>query len=83
MEADDPPVPKRLTRSVRGLMGFGSWEVEEGTRVMARCAGGSCSALTDQDGRKTCSIYANRPTVCREFFLGGDECLKARKAAGL
>jgi hypothetical protein len=43
-----------------------------------------CAALTGTvGGNCQCSIYGNRPTVCRIFEAGSTECLKARKVLGL
>lgn len=44
--------------------------------VMARLNDGWCSAL-DRDSM-TCSIYANRPLVCREFEMGSTDCITER-----
>jgi Fe-S-cluster containining protein len=79
----DTTVPKHLTRSVRGRSGYGSWEVNQGTRVMARKGCDSCAALSLKKGSYACRIYENRPAVCREFAPGSEECLAARKRAGL
>ncbi len=49
-----------------------------GSRVMARLEDGWCAAL-DRD-TFLCSIYENRPLICREFSLGEFECLTERKA---
>jgi uncharacterized protein len=53
---------------------------QRGGDSMARLADGWCAAL-DRNSMK-CSIYAKRPWICREFELGGDECLEARTANG-
>lgn len=47
-----------------------------GERSMVRLEDGWCIALN----RKTmmCTIYENRPWICGEFEMGGDECLSAR-----
>ena len=47
-----------------------------GGQVMARLDDGWCSALD----RKTllCTIYENRPLICREFAMGEDECIAER-----
>ncbi len=82
VEATDNNVPRHLTRSVRGRMGFGSWEAEEGTRIMARRDCNSCAALSLKKGRHVCRIYEQRPAICRDFPVGGEECLKAPAAAG-
>jgi|SRR6185436_5735419 Fe-S-cluster containining protein len=49
-----------------------------GGQVMARLADGWCAALD----RTTmlCGIYARRPTVCREYEVGGSDCLTERLA---
>lgn len=53
---------------------------EWGGRSMAQLDDGWCSALD----RNTllCTIYALRPQVCRDFKMGGYECISER-AAGL
>jgi Fe-S-cluster containining protein len=49
---------------------------EYGNESMLRLDDGWCSALD----RNTlmCSIYENRPWVCREFEMGSYECLSER-----
>ena len=49
-----------------------------GGRTMARLDDGWCAALD----RNTllCMIYENRPLVCREFEMGGYECIVERAA---
>ncbi|MCI2285766.1 YkgJ family cysteine cluster protein [Colwellia sp. MSW7] len=49
---------------------------EYGNESMLRLDDGRCSALD----RNTlmCSIYENRPWVCREFEMGSYECLSER-----
>jgi Fe-S-cluster containining protein len=54
-------------------------EVDEwGVSSMARLEDGWCSAL-DRSTR-TCMIYEKRPLICREFEMGGDECIAERAA---
>jgi Fe-S-cluster containining protein len=67
MGEDD--VPEEFTESDR-------W----GGQVMARLADGWCAALD----RNTllCRIYDVRPTVCRDFQVGADECLTERAENG-
>ncbi|MDQ3494238.1 MAG: YkgJ family cysteine cluster protein [Pseudomonadota bacterium] len=49
---------------------------EAGLTVMARDEGGWCVAV---DGaRMCCSIYAQRPAICRKFAMGGPYCLDER-----
>ncbi len=49
---------------------------EHGSETMLRLDDGWCSALD----RNTlmCSIYENRPWVCREFEMGSFECINER-----
>jgi Fe-S-cluster containining protein len=49
---------------------------ERGEKSMLRLEDGWCVALDRKTMR--CSIYEKRPWLCREFEMGGDECLKAR-----
>ncbi len=49
-----------------------------GGQVMARRDDGWCAAL-DRNSLM-CSIYAQRPLICREFEMGADECLVERAA---
>lgn len=52
-----------------------------GGEVMKRADDGWCQALD----RNTlmCSIYENRPLVCREFEMASDECITERDLAGI
>lgn len=49
---------------------------ERGVRVMARGADGWCSALDRE--RMCCSIYAQRPSICRKFAMGSAYCRDER-----
>jgi len=49
-----------------------------GSEVMARLEDGWCAAL-DRD-TLLCSIYENRPLICREFNMGEFECQTERQA---
>jgi Fe-S-cluster containining protein len=51
-----------------------------GGHVMARLDDGWCAALD----RRTmlCGIYEQRPAVCREYEMGGSDCLIERRALG-
>ncbi|QJQ96179.1 MULTISPECIES: YkgJ family cysteine cluster protein [Halomonadaceae] len=51
---------------------------EWGGEVMARLADGWCSAL--DRSTMMCSIYENRPWICREFEMGSYECITEREA---
>lgn len=52
-----------------------------GGETMLRLQDGWCSAL-DRETFK-CSIYENRPWICREFEMGSYECLTERSANGI
>ena len=58
------------------LMAVDRW----GGQVMLRLDDGWCAALD----RITmlCGIYDRRPTICREYQVGGSECLTERLALG-
>jgi hypothetical protein len=48
--------------------------------------GDRCAALEGGDAttpRFTCVVYDDRPKTCRDFALGGDHCLTARRRVGL
>ena len=49
-----------------------------GGRNMARLEDGWCSAL--DRNTMICTIYEKRPWVCREFEMGGYECISERAA---
>lgn len=49
-----------------------------GGSVMARGEDGWCTAL-DRD-TMLCTIYEQRPGVCREFEMGGGDCVTERSA---
>ena len=68
MSEDD--VPPGLTEADR-------W----GGRVMKRLEDGWCSAL-DRD-TMLCTIYERRPTICREYEVGGTDCLSERSHLGV
>lgn len=49
-----------------------------------KCDGNRCLALQGDIGKRvSCSIYAHRPLVCREFQPGEPGCLMVRKGLGL
>ena len=48
-----------------------------GASVMARFDDGWCAAL-DRDSL-LCTIYNVRPAICRDFEMGGVECIDARE----
>jgi len=52
-----------------------------GGRSMARLEDGWCSAL--DRNTMMCLIYEKRPKICREFEMGGYECISERIANGI
>jgi len=77
IEPDDPMGPHpELTRTHL-----------DGWRSMCRVPGDAgqtrCAALAG-DGQDPwrCTIYADRPTPCRELEVGSPDCLLARKRLG-
>ena len=71
--------PARLTRSVRGLMGYASYEADE-FRIMKRVDGRCAALCTGESGSCRCLIYDRRPQVCAQFSPGSEACLAARAA---
>jgi len=68
--------------------------VDRGTYVEIRRAGDRCAALIGgepaprPDGTTgttsyACVVYADRPKTCRDFTLGSEHCLTARRRVGL
>lgn len=51
-------------------------EDDWGGQVMRRLDDGWCAAL-DRDSMR-CTIYEQRPMICREFALGSEDCLEER-----
>lgn len=51
---------------------------EWGGMTMTRLSDGWCAAL-DRNTMK-CTIYENRPLICREFEVASDECMVEREA---
>jgi Fe-S-cluster containining protein len=47
-----------------------------GREVMLRLEDGWCAAVDRET--MLCTIYENRPLICREFEMGGFECLDER-----
>ncbi|HHF2916292.1 YkgJ family cysteine cluster protein [Vibrio chemaguriensis] len=52
-----------------------------GGETMLRLSDGWCSAM-DRDSFM-CTIYENRPWICREFEMGSYECKEERAEYGL
>jgi hypothetical protein len=76
VEADEPLVRLRPDLLVRDQEGF-----------HVPRPGGRCRALIG-DGKTEatphrCSVYTDRPQACRDFPVGGDHCLAARRRVGL
>jgi Fe-S-cluster containining protein len=51
-----------------------------GLEVMARNEEGWCAAVDPL--RMCCSIYEQRPAICRKFKMGGPYCRDVREAYG-
>ncbi len=51
-----------------------------GAETMKRLEDGWCSAL--DRNTKMCTIYENRPWICREFEMGSYECISERDDIG-
>lgn len=77
----DVQVPRHRTRSVRRMVGFASFEADDGVRCM-KSDDGRCAALKGQPGVDVaCVIYDRRPTVCADFQPGSQYCREARGKA--
>jgi Fe-S-cluster containining protein len=50
---------------------------EDGQEIMGKGDDGWCAAL-DREAMR-CSIYERRPFVCREFAMGGGDCIDERE----
>ena len=48
-----------------------------GRAVMARNEEGWCAAIDPYHLR--CTIYSQRPAICRQFSMGGDDCRRERQ----
>lgn len=59
-----------------------SYIVDRVTYLEVLREGDRCAALQGQ-GPYHCVIYDDRPQTCREFTLGSDHCLTARRRVGL
>jgi len=65
--------------------------VDRGTYLEIRRNGDRCAALhggevapgSEKQTRFHCVIYEDRPRTCREFTLGSEHCLTARRRVGL
>lgn len=62
----DDAVPEQLTRRDR----WGGW-------IMHRLDDGWCVALDRQS--MLCTIYEQRPLICREYQAGDHDCLEQRR----
>lgn len=62
----DDDVPHRMTLRDR----WGGW-------IMRRLEDGWCAALDRETMR--CTIYEQRPFICREYQEGDHDCLEQRK----
>lgn len=46
-------------------------------------AGKRCACLQGDLGTFSCNVYPDRPKTCRDFELGGRNCVDARQRVGL
>lgn len=70
-------LPKRLVREVNLGEALGE------AKGLAANKHGRCLALRGRIGRAVvCSVYADRPSVCRRFKPASNGCLHARADAG-
>ena len=53
----------------------GRWNIERD--------GGVCACLAPKDGTWGCTVYADRPRTCRDFEMGGTNCVDARVRLGI
>jgi len=66
-----------------------SFVVDRGSYLELARAGDRCAALDggDVEGERVqpyrCVIYDDRPRTCRDFTLGSEHCLTARRRVGL
>lgn len=51
---------------------------EHGVAAMRRLDDGWCAAL--DHARMCCGIYPQRPLICRQFEMGGVDCIAVREA---
>lgn len=51
-------------------------------RFMRQVEGGRCAALEGELRNCRCTIYGERPSLCREFEAGSEDCLAARQKLG-
>jgi hypothetical protein len=63
--------------------------IDRGTYLELQRAGDRCAALHggelvgERTTRYQCAIYDDRPRTCRDFTLGSEHCLTARRRVGL
>lgn len=60
--------------------------ITDGSRRKLRRTGSRCAALSGGHNAHeiyACTIYPGRPRTCRDFTLGSENCLDARKRVGL
>jgi hypothetical protein len=57
--------------------------VDRGSYVELARAGDRCAALAGGPTRYHCTIYDDRPKTCRDFTVGSEHCLTARRRVAL
>jgi Fe-S-cluster containining protein len=73
-------LPPELERELREYWARLFAECRRGERPYADDLGEPCIWL-EEDG--TCRHYAHRPSVCRDFEVGGDDCRRFRRNQGI
>ncbi len=61
------------------LMDIGNGHMKRTLRMID----GACAALGKTTTGVACSIYSDRPGVCRELSAGSTQCLAARRLHGM
>lgn len=79
LETDEDEVAKLLDleNTRHELQHHAPGKIRVAYGVMRLKDNGDCIALKEDHGIWTCTIYDHRPTICREFEVGGEWCLVA------
>lgn len=76
LQPSPPFLPTELDALAPGLVG----DIEARLASRGFAAGAACFWM--DRGTRKCRHYEDRPEVCRQFELGGEDCLAMRAAAG-
>jgi uncharacterized protein len=75
---------KRMKRLGLSVVQATGGEAHLGMRNRDASGKGVCVAFQGGIGGSCgCTVYAGRPSICRAFQVGGAECERARREAGL